>query len=136
MDYMVERNLLGIINVFVEDDSFICTENLIYQASLLYHHSIQTNIPIPSLRTGTRMYDGYDDSSTIISSDLVRIFHENYGNKINCDHVVYEIMNNKKPLSSFAWMSWGNSWISSNCDWKRQIEAIPAIKVRSCACSS
>lgn len=50
-------------HVFVEDDSFMCTENLLYQVSLLHNKSINSN---HSFRTGTAMYDGFDDSSTFM----------------------------------------------------------------------
>ena len=59
--------------VFVEDDSFICTENLIHQALLLYNRSsllsdrVQPTLPPQSFRAGTSMYDGFDDSSTIMT---------------------------------------------------------------------
>ena len=59
-----ENNAMAEYFVFVEDDSFVCTENLLHQTNLLF---IRSNTISQSFRAGTSMYDGFDDSSTIMT---------------------------------------------------------------------
>ena len=99
--------------VFVEDDSFVCTENLIYQMTLL--NDIQKKGErFPEFRTGTGMYDGFDDSSTIMSSGIADVFVENYPKpNFNCSKVFEKIAKNDTTfIGASGWMSWGNSWMS------------------------
>jgi hypothetical protein len=111
--------------VFVEDDSFVCTENLIYQMTLLSNQSTRTsngttdngkNTIIEEFRTGTMMYDGFDDSSTIMSAGVAKIFVDHYPSAtFNCSKVFERVMKNPNDtsfLAQSAWMSWGNSWQS------------------------
>eukprot|EP00605_Chrysophyceae_sp_TOSAG23-4_P002346 GSChrysophyteH1.ASY1.ANO1.2594.1 assembled CDS len=115
-------------HVFVEDDSFICTGNLLHQFTLLRTHEKK-----PSLRSGTRMYDGFDDSSTIMSSDVADFFVDNYmiphksnprvDAELNCSTVV-DAEAGSKILEDSIWMSWGNSWMSRFCNWKQVVEDV------------
>ena len=40
-------------------------------------------------------------------------------------------MNNTRELMEFQWLSWGNSWISTNCNWSKQIFINFNIKIQS-----
>ena len=68
--------ILPLYHVFVEDDFFVCTEHLLYQTTLL------RNLPPDqrkfSFRTGFPMWDGFDDSSTFLTRDIVQVFADNY----------------------------------------------------------
>ena len=44
MKYCYNNNKMAEYHVFVEDDSFVCTENLLYQVSLLYNKSINNKV--------------------------------------------------------------------------------------------
>ena len=114
MRYARDHNKMAEYHVFVEDDSFICTENLLYQVQLLHNRSMNEKIPI--FRTGTAMFDGFDDSSTFMSKDVALIFANYYNtNNINCTKVVdYP---NSESWNASMWLSWGNSWMKLRCDW-------------------
>lgn len=111
-----QRHQLAEYHVMVEDDSFVCTENLLHQLTLLYnrfHSSNQSH----SFSTGTPMFDGFDDSSTIMTKDLVQLFAAHYGEAgFNCSNLV-DHFDDAGVLDSFGWLSWGNSWMSRFCDW-------------------
>jgi hypothetical protein len=75
-------------HVYVEDDSFACTSNLIHQMALLrlftqsppqsYKASNSSDglaLPLP-FRAGTPMWDGFDDSSTLMTREIVVAFAE------------------------------------------------------------
>jgi hypothetical protein len=47
-------------HVFVEDDSFVCTENVLHQTTIL-RNFLPDKKGLP-FRTGWPMYDGFDDS--------------------------------------------------------------------------
>jgi hypothetical protein len=118
--FMDREQRVAVFNVFVEDDSFACIENLLYQAAILKNISQAIQTKIPEFRTGTPLYDGFDDSSTIMSAGIVTHFARFYPSLgLSCEHVFDEIVNHSKPLSSYEWLSWGNSWRQSHCDWKR-----------------
>lgn len=63
--------------VFVEDDSFLCTDNLLYQISLL--NEIPSHDLIP-FRTGHLHYNvqHFDDTPTFMSSVVAQAFVDNY----------------------------------------------------------
>jgi hypothetical protein len=113
----MNRYLGSAYHVYVEDDSFICAENLVYQLSSLY--SISKTRTVSEFRTGTPMYDGFDDSSTIMSSRIARSFVNHYlEDNFNCSRIfndTYSI-----PVGS-QWLSWGNSWMGSHCSWATTI---------------
>jgi hypothetical protein len=135
------------LHIFVEDDSFVCTENLLYQAALLRQvepakqdkEGVQSN-KIPALRTGTPMYDGFDDSSTIMSASIGDAFVANYNvvnslqsittaKLFNCSKVIDDMKYDAKLESDSIWMSWGNSWMNRLCNWKDVLETVvPSIK--------
>lgn len=118
----IQRNYQSVAyHAFVEDDSFICTENLLHQLALVYNrtnNSNNTNKPIyakKGFRTGTPMYDGFDDSSTLMEDSIAKIFANHYRqDEFDC------AINFKLPPEGFGgneYLSWGNSWIKSNCNW-------------------
>jgi hypothetical protein len=104
-------------HVYVEDDSFVCSENLIFQLSSVYNVSKKQSIS--EFRTGTRSYDGFDDSSTIMSSKIARTFVNHYlEENFNCSHV---FPNNDSLPTLAVWLSWGNSWRNVHCGWASAI---------------
>ena len=118
MKWIISNNCVASMIVFVEDDSFICMKNLIYQANLL--HNSQVNF-LP-YRTGTPMYDGYDDSSTIMSKEVIESFNLGYPfNGLNCSNISIKLSEMNTTLAKRVWLSWGNSWISTNCNWKKEL---------------
>jgi len=52
-------------HVYVEDDFFVCTENLLFQTTLL--RNLPPDRRARPFRTGFPMWDGFDDSSTFMS---------------------------------------------------------------------
>jgi hypothetical protein len=63
-------------HVYVEDDSFMCTENLIYQTTLLRNlNSTKKGLPF---RTGFTMGEHFDDSSTFMSKEVTQAFADHY----------------------------------------------------------
>jgi hypothetical protein len=113
----MNRYLGSAYHVYVEDDSFICSENLIFQLSLLYN--ISKTRPTTEFRTGTPMYDGFDDSSTIMSSKISRSFVRHYlEDNFNCSRIFNDTYS--LPIGS-QWLSWGNSWMDSHCGWASAI---------------
>lgn len=106
--------------VFVEDDSFVCTDNLLHQMSLLHHLSAAQQMS--EFRTGTPMYDGYDDSSTIMSSRVAEVFVKHYLEPgLDCPALFADAARNSTRHLEAVWLSWGNSWISKNCNWSEAI---------------
>lgn len=88
-------------------------------------------------RTGTLLYDGFDDSSTLMSAEVADAFLESY--RVNdteeksvspvqprrawllqgeeewrCPHVPASGLNHNASI----WLSWGNSWQSTLCGWR------------------
>lgn len=163
----------ALFHVFVEDDSFACTENLLFQLGRLEPHYLLRPSDNPTkpnnasgsglsqdddhgayldggprllpgqrtrglpFRTGTLLYDGFDDSSTIMTHHVSAAFVQHYRS--------YEPVSSSQPSSSTAghgstpgveewscprvtpvgqdqpssvWLSWGNSWRQSMCDWR------------------
>lgn len=127
-------------HAFVEDDSFVCVGNLLHQVSLL--SSIK---PFSPFRTGTPMvssfssdggwnillkmpssltcfslqtqFDGFDDSSTFMSGEVAEIFAKYYPKDgFNCSVIVDST--DEDRLTKAQWLSWGNSWMSTNCAWR------------------
>lgn len=108
LKYANQSNQLAAYHAFVEDDSYICMSNLLYQCMLLNKQSHQ------SFRTGSPMYDGFDDSSTFMSKDVALVFINHYPyHGLNCN----KLIENKNQLDHSMWLSWGNSWMSRHCDW-------------------
>lgn len=114
MRYARDHGLMAEYHAFVEDDSFTCTENLLHQAELLQQRGLKE--VIPPFRTGTAMFDGFDDSSTFMSKDVALAFANHYGEEgFNCSHVVDRV--NSEFWNASMWLSWGNSWMRLRCDW-------------------
>lgn len=63
-------------HVYVEDDSFVCTENLIHQTNIL--RNMNTSEKVLPFRTGFSMWDGFDDSSTFMSREITQAFADHY----------------------------------------------------------
>jgi len=72
LKWALNNNKMAEYHVFVEDDSFVCSENLIHQTTILYNQSQSELLSsqervVHSFRAGTSMYDGFDDSSTFMT---------------------------------------------------------------------
>jgi diadenosine tetraphosphatase ApaH/serine/threonine PP2A family protein phosphatase len=112
--YARDNQLMAEYHAFVEDDSFVCTENLLHQVSLLHRRGRTERLPV--FRTGTAMFDGFDDSSTFMHRDVAVAFANHYGEDgFNCSHVVDRV--NSESWNASMWLSWGNSWMRLRCDW-------------------
>jgi len=124
-----EAGLRPLYHTFVEDDSFVCTENLLHQLSLLsFNSTTGKRLPAdsPIFRTGTPMYDGFDDSSTIMSGAIADALGEHYLRdrpELNCSKVIDS--KDASVLSKSIWMSWGNSWMAALCDWRTVLQSMP-----------
>ncbi len=124
--WALESGLRPEYHVFVEDDSFVCTENLLHQLSVLSLRSRQRGKTVPLFRAGTRMYDGFDDSSTIMSGAIGEAFARHYLRdrmELNCSKVIDS--DDPNVLEHSIWMSWGNSWMSKLCNWRNVLKTMP-----------
>ena len=123
LKYALANHKMAQYHVFVEDDSFVCTENLLHQVALLQINAQATQQQSqkqPSFRTGTAMFDGFDDSSTFMSRDVALAFAQYYNNDMgergfNCTRLVDHV--NTTVWDKAMWLSWGNSWMKERCDW-------------------
>jgi len=127
--WSLEAQIRPQYHAFVEDDSFVCTENLLHQLSLLSYNSstgrLKTSVN-PIFRTGTPMFDGFDDSSTIMSGVIAEALAVHYLRdrpELNCSKVIDSKDSN--VLAKSIWMSWGNSWMTGLCDWRKVLERMP-----------
>lgn len=128
MQYARDHHKMAEYHAFVEDDSYTCTENLLYQASILHKKSVLSGAR-HSFRTGTAMFDGFDDSSTFMTRDVALAFANHYDTTLNCSRVVdYP---NSSAWEEGIWQSWGNSWMKKRCGWMHQLHAqlhMPVLK--------
>lgn len=116
MQYARDHGKMAKYHAFVEDDSFVCTENLLHQCVCLEEEEKSTHIT-PRFRTGTAMFDGFDDSSTFMTRDVALAFANHYNEDgFNCSAVVDHV--NSQAWNDSMWMSWGNSWMKTRCDWQ------------------
>eukprot|EP01031_Cornospumella_fuschlensis_P028395 gene28395-34282_t len=100
--------------ILVEDDSYVCTENMLIQFNLLYTLSQSAKRHI-FFRTGTPLYDGFDDSSTLIDARTAHLFAQHYPYEdLNCNELLQV---KPEELHKSVWLSWGNSWRTEMCDW-------------------
>jgi hypothetical protein len=77
---------MALYHVYVEDDSYVCTENLIHQTTLLKHVPVEKKL-LP-FRTGTLMrVQGFDDSSTFMGREVGHYFY--YRFYYHCYHYHY-----------------------------------------------
>lgn len=118
MRYARDHGKMAEFHAFVEDDSFACTQNLLAQTALLHAKSLETG-KRHSFRTGTAMFDGFDDSSTLMTRDVALAFADHYEQELNCSHVLDNP--NSTIWEEAVWQSWGNSWMRKRCDWMHQL---------------
>ena len=103
--------------LLVEDDSYSCLGNIEYQISRI-KNSIN---PAPLVRAGTPMFDGFDDSSTLMSGKIAAVFALYYPSpRFDCSQIWAQSLQNQRQ--KFDWLSWGNSWIYSRCGWRQALE--------------
>jgi hypothetical protein len=103
-------------HVYTEDDSFVCTENILHQTTIL-RNLPQEKKSLP-FRTGTPMWDGFDDSSTFMSKEIAVAFARHYPeDQFNCSRLA-----NHPDPSNKNWLSWGNSWRWQNCGWRGALQ--------------
>jgi hypothetical protein len=116
----VAHNKTARYYLFVEDDSYTCLRNLLYQLSILVDISERNASAVPLIRAGSPMYStGFDDSSTLMSGEIGEAFAIHYPEaSFDCS----EVWNSSLAVQekSFDWLSWGNSFIY--CNWKRVLE--------------
>lgn len=119
LQWSLANNMIhAVFHAFIEDDSFICTNHVLYQAELYYN--IINKRPI---RSGTRLWSGYDDSFTLLSSEIAYIFAKHYPNNgFNCSHIIDTTSNDILDYS--VWLSWGNSWIHDRCNWTSALKEL------------
>jgi len=126
-----EAGIRPMYHTFVEDDSFVCTENLLHQLSLLAYDSTTGQLKAsainnPIFRTGTPMFDGFDDSSTIMSgaiADALAVHYLQDRPELNCSKVIES--RDATVLARSIWMSWGNSWMAALCNWRKVLQHMP-----------
>lgn len=110
-------------HVFVEDDSFVCMENLLHQLVLVEKRTEarkKDGLPLLSFRAGVPMFDGFDDSSTIMDSQLAKIFVDFYpSSRLNCSRIAEASDSQLKEKTYYH--SWGNSWMTKHCNWSAEI---------------
>ena len=105
-------------HVFVEDDSFACLGNLLHQFELLRKQATA----VPPFRTGFALYDGFDDSSTLMTGDVAEFLADHYlvdKDALNCSKVIQS--HDEAMRRNSQWLSWGSSWRTEFCDWGRVI---------------
>lgn len=109
-----------LFHVFVEDDSFVCVGNLLHQFELLRQKGAAT----PSFRTGFALFDGFDDSSTLMTGDVAEFLADHYlvdRDALNCSKVVQS--QDEAMRRNSLWLSWGSSWRAELCDWGKVLES-------------
>jgi hypothetical protein len=99
-----QNNRMALYHAYVEDDSFVCTENLLYQMTILKDMARADPTAVRAFCTGTFMWDGFDDSSTLMSREVAMAFAEHYPDTsgFNCSKYAEHWDPNKS-----RWMSWG-----------------------------
>lgn len=131
-------------HVFVEDDSFMCTENLLHQVKLLAartkadknklkaDHNDKTTIVTAAFRpfiAGTTRRDGFDDAATFFPRSIAEAFAHNYpSSTYNCSRAI-DSYNDPTTIYDYMWLSWGNSWQSSICDWREVLRKNEGLEV-------
>ena len=136
--WAMKNNRMSKYHIYVEDDSFVCMDNLIYQLNKIekklkeikkenkknkiHENEIENENEILPFRTGTPLFDGFDDSSTIMNLPVAKAFATFYPNDIdfNCSHLFDLSLEeqNTRINGSTNWLSWGNSWRSDQCNWR------------------
>lgn len=115
MKWAVKHNKVATYHVYVEDDFIVCMHNLLHQLSLL-EKLRSSGVSIPSFRMGFVHNDHrFDDSSTIMTSDIVKAFALHYPSPLlSCDQTLSSRDQKTQRLTHF--LSWGPSWL--HCDWR------------------
>jgi len=126
--WALEHGRMASFHAYVEDDSYICMENLLHQTSLLaaLHPSG------PAFRTGQHLFDGFDDSSTFMSRDIAEAFAKHYPTPdFDCAAVLEKPLVEQQHIANGTanWMSWGNSWRSDLCNWPALLLRHPSIHI-------
>ena len=103
--------------LLVEDDSYSCLGNIEHQIS-----SIESSThPVPLIRAGTPMFDGFDDSSTFMSGQIAAVFAKHYpSSQFDCSQIWTQSL--EKQRLKYDWLSWGNSWMHNRCGWRQTLE--------------
>jgi hypothetical protein len=104
-------------HAYVEDDSFVCVENLLHQVTILQRMNVTNTASVPALRTGYVLKDAFDDSSTLMSREVALAFAHHYL-KPGFDCPWWSVY--KDPKSG-ARLSWGNSWMQKRCHWRKKL---------------
>jgi len=107
-------NRMARYHLYTEDDSYVCTENLLHQLSLLRRLNI-TGID-RNWRIGDPKWDGYDDNLTLMTKDIAEAFTHYPEPGFNCSRHA----DDGDPAPK-AFLSWGNSWQSKNCNWRQAL---------------
>ena len=117
--WALQNHKMAAYHAYVEDDSFTCVDNLLRQLTILT--DLQNNgTKVPSIRAGTPMWDGFDDSSTLMSRDIAMVFATLYPSPgFNCSAMVDAV-----DPKAHAWLSWGNSWMSNRCGWRDKLKSM------------
>ena len=81
------NNMMAHYHAYVEDDSYMCTENLIHQSTLLRNLPAE-NKSLPFRTGATTWSDGFDDSSTFMSKEIAEAFADHYPEPgFNCSYL-------------------------------------------------
>lgn len=110
-------------HAWVEDDSFVCTEHLLYQMTLLAARSSESR---REFRTGHPLYDGFDDSSTLMSRGVAMALAQKWpGPGLNCSAVLDLPLDQQRHANAqrHNYLSWGNAWTSRQCQMQRELSA-------------
>lgn len=109
------HNKMAAYHMYTEDDSFVCTENLLHQLLMLEQMDAEGKIPLQARnwRVGDPKWDGFDDNLTIMTKGIAQAFAEHYPEPgFNCSKTV----DDGNPAVK-EHLSWGNSWMSKHCGW-------------------
>lgn len=144
MKYSVDTyglDQLPLFHAYVEDDSYNCIDNLLHQTQILTDMMYPTTTIAPSgnltrkrnpqyspFRGGFSRGDGFDDSSTFMTKEVVEAFHKYYPSPgFDC----MEVVNSTKEaiIDLSTWLSWGNSWRRSMCNWREVLKNFTGLNV-------
>lgn len=114
--YALKHDLMARYHAYVEDDHYVCTENLLFQLTLLKKLDTPER-PQRNFRIGDPKWDGFDDNLTLMTREIVLAFAQHYPEPgFNCSNMADEGDPAKK-----AFLSWGNSWMSKYCGWREEL---------------
>jgi len=111
-----EFNKMAWYHLWTEDDSYVCSENLLHQLSLL--RDVNATGRAANWRAGDPKWDGFDDNLSIMTKGVVQAFALHYpAPGFNCSRHV----DDGDPAPK-AFLSWGNSWMTRHCGWRTALE--------------